>query len=372
MMMTRLAEVQIKQHRLRELMDRQGLAGILLKKQPNFSWLTAGGLNMVGIATEMGMTSLLVTRTGRYVIANKIEARRMLDEEGLAELGFELLTYDWYVDREAELITGVVNSDLSKVGADVNFGSCVNLDSELKQLRYSLTENEITRYLFLGEKLSQALEQIMLGIKQGDCECEVAGRISALLWSDRIDPTGLMVATDDRIFAYRHPIPTTRKIERYVMVSVNARYKGLITTVTRMLYFGWPPAQLLQQYADNAEIECRMIAATKPGEPAVVPFQAGLAAYAELGYKDEWLLHHQGGAMGYYARDIKVTPATTDIVRNNQAYCWNPSISGTKTEDGFIATPTGPLFITKPVIYPQLTYEINGLTLVKPGLLVVD
>ena len=55
-------------------MEAKGLDGILLKKQPNFSWFTAGGLNMVGIATEMGMTSLLITRTGRYLIANTIEA----------------------------------------------------------------------------------------------------------------------------------------------------------------------------------------------------------------------------------------------------------------------------------------------------------
>ena len=99
--MTRLDEVGVKEGRLTRLMEMKGLDGILLKKQPNFSWFTAGGLTMVGIATEMGMTSLLVTRTGRFLIANRIEAPRMMDEEGLASLGFELLEHErWGTAQE--------------------------------------------------------------------------------------------------------------------------------------------------------------------------------------------------------------------------------------------------------------------------------
>ena len=160
----RLEEVLVKEKRLRGLMETRGLDGILLKEQPDFSWFTAGGLNMVGIATEMGMTSLLVTRTGRYLIANKIEAPRMMNEEGLADLGFQLLEHEWYVDREADLVEKVAGS-LGRVGAYVGFGGCQNVDGDIKKLRYSLTGSEIERYLFLGEKLSAALEKVMLGIR---------------------------------------------------------------------------------------------------------------------------------------------------------------------------------------------------------------
>ncbi|RPJ04330.1 MAG: M24 family metallopeptidase [Deltaproteobacteria bacterium] len=369
--MTRLEEVLIKENRLRGLMEAKNLDGVLLKKQPNFSWLTAGGYNMVGIATEMGMTSLLITRTGRYLIANRIEAPRMMQEEGLAELGFELLEHEWYADREAELIQKVVGSP-GRVGADVVFVGCQTVDGDIKRLRFSLTESEIERYLFLGERLSEGLEKVMLGIRPGDSECEIAGRVGAELWTYRIDPTGFQVAADERICDYRHPIPTTRMIRRYVMVCVNARYKGLITTITRLLHFGKPDPKLLKQFEDNNEIECRMIEATKPGMPASVPFEAGLKAYRELGYEKEWQLHHQGGAMGYYGRDSKVTQETRDLVEENQAFCWNPSITGTKTEDGFIAAKNGPIMITKPVIYPKLEYQKEGVSIVKPGLLVLD
>lgn len=352
-------------------MDELDLDGVLLKKQPNFSWFTAGGLNMVGIATEMGVCSILVTRSGRYVIANKIEAERMMHEEDLAGLGFELLEHEWYVDREAELLARVAG-DPARVGSDTDFPGTRNLEVEIKRLRYSLTESEVERYLFLGGRLSAVLENVIFNdLRPGDKECEVAGRIAAELWKDRIDPTAFMVAADERAFSYRHPIPTEKKIEKYVMICVNARYKGLITTVTRLVHFGAPPAALLRQMEDNVEIECRMIAATTPGSPAAEAFQTAVRAYRDLGYGDEWKKHHQGGAMGYYPRDSRVTAETKDCVEENQAYCWNPSISGTKSEDGFIATSTGPIFITRPLRYPRVEKVIDGITFAKAGVLVL-
>jgi Xaa-Pro aminopeptidase len=224
----------------------------------------------------------------------------------------------------------------------------------------------------LGERLSHGLERVMLGIRPGDRECEIAGRVGAELWKDRVDPAGFQVAADERVFNYRHPIPTTRMVRRYVMVCVNARYKGLITTITRILHFGKPDPKLLKQFEDNNEIECRMIEATEPGNPVCVPFEVGLKAYKELGYGEEWKLHNQGGAMGYGARDIRATQETKEVIEENQAFCWNPSISGTKTEDGFIATKKGPIMITGPVIYPKIECKRNGVQIVTPGLLVLD
>jgi len=369
--MTRLEEIQIKEKRLRRLMKEKSLEAVLLKKQPNFSWFTAGGYNMVGTATDLGMTSLLVTRTDRFVIANRIEAPRMMREEGLEDLGFRLLDHEWYLDRESELVQKTVGN-AAKVGADVNFGACQNLDSDIKKLRYSLTESEIERYLFLGEKLSRAIEKTTLGIRPGDAECEIAGRLTAELWKDRIDPTGFQVAADDRAFLYRHPIPTTRLVQKYVMICANARYRGLITTITRIVHFGKPDPQLIRQFTFNCEIECRMILATKPGLPLSAPLQAGIEAYKEFGYENEWKLHNQGGAQGYLARDIRAVPESQDRIEENQAICWNPSIAGTKTEDAFIAAKNGPLMITHPVIFPVIEYHKEGTDLKRPGMMILD
>ena len=74
--------------------------------------------------------------------------------------------------------------------------------------------------------------------------------------------------------------------------------------------------------------------------------------------------------MGYSARDIKVNASTTELVQENQAFCWNPSITGTKSEDCFIATRNGPLMISNPVIFPVLRMEVEGIEFTRPAILV--
>jgi Xaa-Pro dipeptidase len=87
-------EIGEKERRVRELIQTKGLAAILLKRQANFSWMTGGGLNLVGITTELGATSLLITGKSKFVISNNIEAPRMASEERFEEQGFILKIYE--------------------------------------------------------------------------------------------------------------------------------------------------------------------------------------------------------------------------------------------------------------------------------------
>lgn len=82
------------------------------------------------------------------------------------------------------------------------------------------------------------------------------------------------------------------------MIRVDGRYKGLIATITRIVPLGKPEAKLPKQFDDNTEIESRMIAGTRPGVVASIPFDVGLEAYRTPGHAKEWALHHEGGARG--------------------------------------------------------------------------
>ena len=139
-----------------------------------------------------------------------------------------------------------------------------------------------------------------------------------------------------------------------------------------MVYFGRSPGALLEQFAVNAEIENRMIEATRPGVDELVPHLAGKQAYADFGYAEMYYKHHQGGAQGYYNRDYLVSEQKHGITQTNQCYCYNPAIDGTKTEDAFIATQDGPLMITRPVSFPKLVSTVNGVEFSRAAMLVID
>jgi len=360
-------EIKEKERRVREFLQSRGLKALLLKRQANFSWMTCGGLNLVGITTEVGATSLLITEDSKFVLSNNIEAPRMIEEEGLEKQGFVPKIFPWHEDQEVALVKELSGDGV--VGSDVPFPNATMLAEDIARLRYSLTPEEIERYRWLGKKASSALERTVMKTKKGEKESEVVARLCRQIWKDRIDPITLMAAADDRVFKFRHPIPTERKIEKYLMVSVNARKWGLIVSLTRFVHFGKLPRELKKKYEANVFVDCTFMAHTQPGIPVKEVLQKGIDAYRERGYPEEWQLHHQGGSIGYTGRDYRVNFKTPDLVQENQAFTWNPSITGTKSEDTILATPEGPEMITKPILYPTLTIKVGGIRFTRPAIL---
>lgn len=363
-------EIQEKERRVREFLRAKDIHALLLKRQANFSWMTGGGLNLVGITTELGAASLLITEKEKFVISNNIEAPRMSGEEKLEGQGFQIRSFPWYEDREVSLVREIVGE--GQIGSDCPFAGAVVLTEDIAQLRYSLTPDEVIRYRWLGEKVSLALETTMLATKRGEKESEVVGRLCNFLWKDRIDPVTLMSAADERISLFRHPIPTEKKVEKILMVSVNARKWGLIVSLTRFVHFGKIPQALRDRYEANVGIDCTFMAASRPGVEVRDVLQKGIEAYREKGYPEEWKLHHQGGSIGYTGRDYRVTMQTPDVIQVHQAFTWNPSLMGTKSEDTILAAPEGVEMITKPVLYPPLVVEMADMSFFRPVILELD
>src|SRR5271168_4804934 len=61
-----MGEIDIKMNRVQNFLRAQNLAGILLTRVNNFSWITAGiADNEIVITSEVGAASLLVMNDGR-------------------------------------------------------------------------------------------------------------------------------------------------------------------------------------------------------------------------------------------------------------------------------------------------------------------
>jgi Xaa-Pro aminopeptidase len=365
--MTHTDEIREKERRVREFLRSKKLKALLLKRQANFSWMTGGGLNLVGITTEFGATALLITEDAKYVVSSNIESPRMIDEERLEKQGFIVKTFPWYEDYEVPLVRELMGED--PFGSDVPFQNAMMVAEDVARLRYSLTPEEQDRYRWLGEKVSLTLEKTLMKTKRGETESEVVGRLCNELWKDRIDPVTLMSAADERVFKFRHPIPTEKKIKKYLMVSVNARKWGLIVSLTRFVYFGKLPGALRKKYEANVLIDCTLMAHTRPGVSARDVLQKGIDAYREKEYPEEWKLHHQGGSIGYTGRDYRVNFKTPDLIQEHQAFTWNPSLTGTKSEDTILATSQGAELITRPIRYPTLSLEVENISFIRPAIL---
>lgn len=364
--MTIKEELQIKLTRIRETLDQLSLDAVYLKRQDSFAWLTGGGINYVGLG-EMGNCGLLITRDSQYAITNNIEAARMREEEKLEELGYSIYAQTWYETAfETEAIRCLVPSE--KVGFDHNNPAGPNVFSSIRPLRFSLTEAEMERYQEGGYLTARAIEETIAQVRPGDSELAIVGKLANRIRESGLDVVSAMCAADERISNYRHPVPTERRVRERVQLGGNMRYKGLIICCTRLMNFVPVTEQLAAQYRANVEVDCTFMANSIPGNTYVSALEAGQKAYQERGYGEEFKLHHQGGPIGYAGRDYRVDFTTPGLIAENQAFCWNPSITGTKSEDTVIATSEGILPVSRPILCPTMTLSVCGQTFTRPAI----
>jgi Xaa-Pro aminopeptidase len=327
-----------KERRLAAFLKRRGDEGAWLRRRTNIAWLTDGADVHVDASSSTGIASVLWTPRKKVVFCDNIEARRLADEEFGSD--WEIREVSWWKRRE--LPVGNFLTDFP--------------DDPLADLRASLTELELRRIRALGKRTAAELERVMRWAKRGMTEHEVAGELAGALRRDGIFAPVVLVAADDRIAKYRHPIPTDRRISRTFMVAVCPRREGLMVAMTRLAHFGRRlPPDLRRRHDAVCRVDAALHAATAPGQRWCDILGVGVQVYRETGFGEEWKKHHQGGPMGYEGRDYKATPTETRLVAEDQAVGWNPSITGTKSEDTILssgevltATRDWPLCGTRP------------------------
>lgn len=362
------AEFSHKLGQVRDLIKANKAGGALLGLQANFAWLACGGEAHVALISDRAVGQLLVTPKKVYLLANRIETPRLLDEP-LRGLGAESLAFDWFdPDGAADALSKVV--DPAKIISDTGDLGTRGMADAFAQLRYALHPAEVKRYRELGRRAEAAMNRACRALKPGMSEFAAIGVLAEHCWESDVTPVVLLAAFDDRIRKYRHPLPTAKKLKRHAMLVLCARQSGLIASVTRLVHFGKLPAELRRKHDAVCAVDAAYITNTRIGTPVREVFRRGVAAYAEQGFADEWKLHHQGGPCGYRPRDYVGTPTAQGVVLENQAYAWNPSITGTKSEDTILATAKGPQILTPAQNWPMIEVESGGEVMLRPDILV--
>jgi Xaa-Pro aminopeptidase len=244
-----------------------------------------------------------------------------------------------------------------------------NIASAVQQLRFSLTEGELERYREVGTLVSLSIEEAAASIKPGMSEFEVIARVSEITTSRGLALYSAQCAADERITSFRHAIPTDKRIKTRVQLGGNFGKYGLVACLTRYVNFAPVSEALRKQFRANQEIDISFMKNSIPGKSYQYAFLAGKKAYEDRGYGAEFDKHHQGGPLGYAARDYRIDFSHTGIIQENQAFCWNPSITGTKSEDTIVAKKNGFEFITKPLVFPKAEIHVDGETYIRADIL---
>lgn len=360
------AEIQEKLKRVEALLEQNGAGALLLSRNENIAWITAGQVEArVAQGAESAVCSLLLTRDGkRYCIAPNNEAARLSDEE-FGGLGYEAVVYPWHSsasERVREVAGGAaLIADTAWPGAKV---------VSLTGLRAPLLKPEVERLRILSRDTAAATVEVLKGLTPGVSEHDMAARVSAALLTRGIMPTVLLMGVDERIHRYKHAVPRAGVLQRYGMLNLCARRRGLVVSITRFVHFGAVPAELAAAFQAAAKIHAGILHATREGAISSEIFAAARRAYTAVGAADEIEQHHQGGPCGYTERDWVITPCGIERVTAPQAFAYNPSLQGAKAEDTVVLADGKIEVLTATPELPVIEAVVDGVSYQSAGVLV--
>jgi antitoxin VapB len=236
-----------------------------------------------------------------------------------------------------------------------------------------LNPEEGERFRQLGRMCAEAMDTACRAVQPGMTEYEIAAILGAESQKRGAQPIVNLIATDERIHTFRHPLPTAKKLDKYAMLILCGRWMGLVASITRLVHFGRMPDELIRREAACARVDATVLNATRPGRSVAEVFATLQTAYADEGFDGEWKLHHQGGPAAYEPREYIATPASTDQVYAGQAYAWNPSITGVKFEDTILVSDDGFEVITEIPGWPVHDVGLSGgVSIKRPAIFVIN
>lgn len=349
-----LSDVKTKEERVYAFLEREGLDALVIGRQDNFAWITAGGDSRVITTSEMGFAYVVIVRDHKWLISHSMDGQRFMDEH-MAGQGYELVTLFWHQGTPEKKVLDLTRG--MKVGADFALPGAQQYGVEIVDLHYPLTDLDIERYHWIGKTVNRILTQVAQDLQPGMTEQEVAARLlyEYALAGMTIDV--LIVGFDERIKRYRHPMPTDNALQRYALLHPASRRWGLHANVTRLVHFGEPPSDIRRAIDGVATIGGHVARMLAPGVRFADILTEEIRLYRELGYPGEWMYHFQGGITGYTLADpTRCTDPEARAVER-QAYDYFITITGAKFEECMLLTEDGVEFVSLGLGWPTRSIQ---------------
>lgn len=363
-----IEDLNSKKKRLWRLLKCKGLDGVLLNRRSNFAWYTGGGDNHVILGSEYGAASLLILRDKTYVLAQSMDGLRLMDEQ-VSDLGYELAQYHWFEGQNTQLDRLVAGK---KIGSDTPSDRFVFLtDLDFRSIIFPLTPSEIQMSRDIGRSWEDAILEVCSDLKPGITELEVAGRLMNAFTKREFTADVLLVGSDQRLQKYRHCLPTTKKVEKHMLMHVAGRKFGLHANVTRIIHFGPVPDEIQRKQDAVNQICSILFSRLEAGYHYSALLNDIKKAYLDEGFGDEWKGHIQGGPNGYEIVYPMLAYDPSTVLQNNETFTWLVTLPGAKTEELSLLTDTGVEIISLTDRWPGKKFSANGQTFTQPDILVI-
>jgi Xaa-Pro dipeptidase len=361
------SEVAIKHGRVRSLLQSSGYDAVVLGRQDNFAWFTGGGTNRVVINWETGFGLLLITAGQIRLVAQTMDCDRIMEEE-LGGLDIEPVRLRWY-ERSREQ-TAALLLEGKRMLADIAVPGATCDPGAIYKMHYPLTDKEIQKCRELGQRSESIIAGAASEIRPGMSEHDVESMLFYEYAKQNMTIEVLLVGSDERVFRYRHPNPSPKKIERFLLIHPAVQWKGLHANITRMVYFGDTiPADTQRRYDAVCTIEAAAVSLSVAGNRFSDIFCEQKRIFRECGFEDEWRNHFQGGITGYLLADPTLCNDPEAQVSVNQAFDWFITITGVKSEELSITTKKGPEVVSAAGNWPLKEYCYNGRPIPLPEIL---
>ncbi|WP_445250782.1 M24 family metallopeptidase [Microcoleus sp. OTE_8_concoct_300] len=334
-------EVDSKLEFIRQALSETGSLALRLRGTDWFAWATAGGSHTVLLTAETGVAELLITAETAWVLTDEIEAQRLQDEELPAN--FQLHIYPWADVAQREAFVKEITGDGNVMSDRPIYPKETPITASLQSRKQTMMASELERYRRVGRLASEAMTEVLSAAKPTWTEYQLAGAGAEALWARGLHPALTLVAGERRLPLYRHATATAEEIGRQAMLVFCARGWGLYANLTRFVSFDFLGENHSELHRQVREIEAAGLNSCRPGVSLNAVYDTLKAAYEEEGYPQAIRQHHQGGTTGYLAREVVANPGTSDMLAENMAVAWNPSLSGAKIEDTFVIHSDGTL-----------------------------
>jgi antitoxin VapB len=364
-------EVATKLQRVREIFSREDLSGILITQQSNVCWLTAGAGNHVLYDYQDSLIGILITEEEVFVIAENGDHDRVMDEE-FSHCPFQYRRIGWYsggIGVEASKLSG------GRIGVDAAVGGItdqVPVENYLMHCRSVLVDSEIERLREYGRVASSIITSVAMRTKPGVKESEIAAMLAGEFINRQFNISVILIGGDERSLKYRHQVVSDYKIKKHYSFCGVGKRGGLAYPINRIVSFGEPPGALKRDQEKIETVYVYLNSLATIGTSLKSIYQKLPEVYHSAGLKsEEWKNHTQGGTMGYHPREQTVSGSAEYTLRENNVIGWNPSLPGVMAEDVYLLKNDGLEYITYDENFPHRELSANGLTQVRPSILVV-